>query len=133
MEFKKDNCIMSYLWLLRFYEMSCPWNVLSMKCPVHEMSCHFNVHVSEMSCLWNVHVSEISCLWNVHVWNVHVWNVHVSEISMSLKCPCFVKCPCLWNVLSLKCPCLKCPTPFLLSLLKISYRWGPGVSHLWQI
>ena len=37
----------------------CLWNVLSMKCPIHEMS----------------------FLWNVRLWNVFLWNF------LSLKCP----------------------------------------------
>ena len=132
LEFKQNNCIMSYLRLLRFLKY-----VLSMKlkCP-----CLWNFHVSAMSmslkcpCLWNGHCSEMSISLKCPCF----WKVHVTEMSMSLKCPVsemsmFLKCPCLWNVLSLKCQCLKCPTPFLLSFLKISYRWGPGGSHLWQI
>ena len=72
-------------------EVSCLWNVLSIKCPVYKMSCLWNVlsmkfPVYEMSCLWNVlfikcPVYEMSCLWNV----------------LFMKCPVY-EMSCLWNV-----------------------------------
>ncbi len=57
---------------------SCFWREKSMsvKCPVGEMSCRWNVHVGEMSCRWKVHVGEksmsVKCL--------------VGE-TVSVKCP----------------------------------------------
>ena len=79
------------------YEMSCLYNVLSMKCPVCEMSYD---PIYEMPCLWNVlsvkcPIYEMSCLWNV----------------LSVKCPvCEMSYP--WNVLSMKFLSIKfVPTP----------------------
>ena len=70
------------------------WNVLSIKCPVYEMSCLWNVLSMKCPILWNV--LEMHCLPMISLWNVlntkYLWNVLFYEMS------------CLWNFLSMKCP-----------------------------
>ena len=60
------------------FEMSYLWNVLSIKCPIYEMS-------YSMKCPGNA----------------------LSSYDISMKCPEYqisMKCPILWNVLSMKFP-----------------------------
>ena len=63
---------------------------MSMKWPVYEMSC-----------LWNVNVYETTCLWNVLSMECPVYEMYSYEMSISMKCQC------LWNGLSMKSPIYK--------------------------
>jgi len=116
----------------------CPWNVLSMKCPIYEMSylyiaisMKFPVYelsylcvvismkypVYEMSYLWNVlsmkcHIYEMSYLWNVLSMNCSIYELSYLWNVLSMKFPIY-ELSYLWNVLSMKCP-----------IYEVSYLWN---------
>ena len=119
-------------------------HVLSMKCPIYEISYLWNVLFMKylsMKCPY------MKCpLWNVHIWNVLSIECPYLKFSLywmsSMKCPIYwmssMKCPIfemsyLWNVLSMKypsmkCPYMKCPL-YWMSYIKcpvyeMSYPWN---------
>jgi len=62
------------LWFyLSMKDLLCPWNVLSIKCSIYEMSY-----------LW-FFFNEITFLWNVLLWNVHNYEMSFYEMSITMK------------------------------------------------
>jgi len=90
----KISCL--WKWRLRncVHEISCIWNIMSMKYHVYEISCPWNImymkyHVYEISCPWNImymkyHVYEISCPWNPLSMKYHAYEMEMYSIKRSI-------------------------------------------------
>ena len=110
---------------LSMKNLLCLWNVMSIKCPIYEMSLSMKCPIHEKSYPWNVLsmillymkslsmtspiyemslymkclINEMSYLWHCYLWKVFLWNV------LSMKSPInekflSMKCLYLWIVQS---------------------------------